>query len=80
MRRKQLVWVLLAANLMTGCAVVSVAGAAVSVASTAVSVGATVVGTAVDVTAAGVKAAANAASSEPAVPACPAGMVCTPAP
>lgn len=79
MNMKQLGWVLLAAKLTTGCAAVSVASAAVSVASTAVSVGATVVGTAVDVTAAGVKAAANAASSEPAPPVCPAGMVCTPA-
>lgn len=79
MRMKQLA-LLLAATQMTGCAAVSVASAAVSVASTAVSVGATVVGTAVDVTAAGVKAAANAASSEPTPPACPAGMVCAPAP
>jgi hypothetical protein len=72
--------VLLACGQLSGCAAVSVASAAVSVASTAVSVGATVVGAAVDVTAAGVKAAANAASSSPTPPACPAGMVCTPAP
>jgi hypothetical protein len=41
---------------LSGCAVVSVAGAAVTVAATAVSVGATVVGTTVDVAASGVKA------------------------
>ena len=80
MRMVSLMLALMAGGVLSGCAAVSVASAAVSVASTAVSVGATVVGTAVDVTAAGVKAAANAASSEPAVPVCPAGMVCTPAP
>lgn len=80
MRLLGMVALLAAAGVMSGCAVVSVAGAAVSVASTAVSVGATVVGTAVDVTAAGVKAVANAGSSTPESAACPAGMVCTPAP
>jgi len=48
--------ILLSALGMSGCAVVTVAGAAVSVAATAVSVTATVVETTVDVAAAGVDA------------------------
>jgi hypothetical protein len=48
--------ILLGALGMSGCAVVTVAGAAVSVAATAVSVTATVVETTVDVASAGVDA------------------------
>lgn len=53
---RSLVLVLLIALGLSGCAVVTVAGAAVSVAATAVSVTATVVETTVDVAAAGVDA------------------------
>jgi hypothetical protein len=52
-------WVLLpvVANLLSGCAVATIAGAAVAVGVGVVSIGVTVVETTVDVAAAGVKAA-----------------------
>jgi uncharacterized protein YceK len=62
----RVLFALLIACALSGCAVVSVVDAAATVASTAVSVTSTVVGTAVDVTAAGVKAAVG--SDSPAKP------------
>lgn len=62
----RVLFALVIAASLSGCAVVSVVDAAASVASTAVSVTATVVETTVDVTAAGVKAVAG--SDTPAKP------------
>lgn len=52
----KLIHCLLAALIVSGCSVITVADAAVSVAATTVKAGATVVGTTVDVAAAGVRA------------------------